>query len=153
MSIPIVLLWRSSTSSLATGFVLFNPCKIRICAFKARQKSQYRMRKREPHSQPCGKGQRICCSRAIGFWNRGQGTTGSYCCSGTTGKRPGWKYSHPGFATLFAVAEAYPVLRASENLQNLQGELAETENKIAYAHNFTMTPSIVTTLGQVQFSV
>ncbi len=32
---------------------------------------------------------------------------------------------------LFAVAEAYPELRASENFQNLQNELAETENKIA----------------------
>ena len=32
---------------------------------------------------------------------------------------------------LFAVAEAYPELRASENFQALQGELAETENKIA----------------------
>jgi LemA protein len=33
---------------------------------------------------------------------------------------------------LFAVAEAYPVLRASENFQSLQGELA----KIAYARQF-----------------
>lgn len=32
---------------------------------------------------------------------------------------------------LFAVAEAYPELRASENFAALQGELAETENKIA----------------------
>ncbi len=32
---------------------------------------------------------------------------------------------------LFAVAEAYPELRASENFASLQGELAETENKIA----------------------
>lgn len=32
---------------------------------------------------------------------------------------------------LFAVAEAYPELRASENFQNLQNELSETENKIA----------------------
>lgn len=32
---------------------------------------------------------------------------------------------------LFAVAEDYPELRASENFQNLQAELAETENKIA----------------------
>jgi LemA protein len=32
---------------------------------------------------------------------------------------------------LFAVAEAYPELRASENFQNLQGQLAETEDKIA----------------------
>jgi LemA protein len=32
---------------------------------------------------------------------------------------------------LFAVAEAYPELRASENFQQLQGELGETETKIA----------------------
>ena len=32
---------------------------------------------------------------------------------------------------LFALAEDYPELRASENFQQLQGELAETENKIA----------------------
>jgi LemA protein len=32
---------------------------------------------------------------------------------------------------LFALAEAYPELRASENFQRLQTELAETENKIA----------------------
>lgn len=34
---------------------------------------------------------------------------------------------------LFAVAEAYPELRASENFQNLQGELSDTEDKIAIA--------------------
>lgn len=32
---------------------------------------------------------------------------------------------------LFAVSEAYPELRASENFQNLQEELSETEDKIA----------------------
>ena len=32
---------------------------------------------------------------------------------------------------LMAVAEAYPELRATENFQQLQAELAETENKIA----------------------
>jgi len=32
---------------------------------------------------------------------------------------------------LFAVSEDYPELRASENFQNLQGELSETEDKIA----------------------
>ena len=32
---------------------------------------------------------------------------------------------------LMAVAEAYPALRATENFQQLQAELAETENKIA----------------------
>jgi LemA protein len=34
---------------------------------------------------------------------------------------------------LFAVAEAYPQLRATENFQQLQGELEETEDKIAVA--------------------
>ena len=34
---------------------------------------------------------------------------------------------------LFAVAEAYPELRATENFQQLQAELAETENKIRVA--------------------
>lgn len=32
---------------------------------------------------------------------------------------------------LFAVAEAYPELRASENFQELQTELSETENRVA----------------------
>ncbi len=32
---------------------------------------------------------------------------------------------------LFALAEAYPELRASENFRQVQGELAETENKIS----------------------
>ncbi len=37
---------------------------------------------------------------------------------------------------LFAVAEAYPVLRASENFTQLQQQLQDTENKIAYARQF-----------------
>lgn len=38
--------------------------------------------------------------------------------------------------TLFAVAESYPNLRASENFQELQAELSDTEDKIAYARQF-----------------
>ena len=37
---------------------------------------------------------------------------------------------------VFAVAEAYPELRANENFLALQGELSETEDKIAYARSF-----------------
>ena len=37
---------------------------------------------------------------------------------------------------LFALAEAYPNLRANENFAALQGELANTEDKIAYARQF-----------------
>lgn len=38
--------------------------------------------------------------------------------------------------SLFAVAEAYPDLKANTNFLNLQDELATTENKIAYARQF-----------------
>lgn len=38
--------------------------------------------------------------------------------------------------SLFAVAEAYPDLKASENFQKLQDELTDTEDKIAYARQF-----------------
>jgi LemA protein len=38
--------------------------------------------------------------------------------------------------SLFAVAEAYPELRANENFLNLQEELTGTEGRIAYARQF-----------------
>lgn len=38
--------------------------------------------------------------------------------------------------SLFAVAEAYPELKASENFKQLQEELSDTENKIAYSRQF-----------------
>src|SRR5579859_5559950 len=38
--------------------------------------------------------------------------------------------------SLFAVAENYPNLKANENFLNLQEELSDTENKIAYARQF-----------------
>jgi LemA protein len=38
--------------------------------------------------------------------------------------------------TLFAVAENYPQLRASENFQALQKELSDTENKVAYSRQY-----------------
>ena len=37
---------------------------------------------------------------------------------------------------LFALAEAYPNLKANQNFAALQGELANTEDKIAYARQF-----------------
>jgi LemA protein len=50
---------------------------------------------------------------------------------------------------LFAVAEAYPELRASENFQNLQNELAETENKIAVSRQI-YNDSVLTYNNTVQ---
>lgn len=38
--------------------------------------------------------------------------------------------------TLFAVAEAYPQLQASANFQDLQKQLGDTEDKIAYSRQF-----------------
>ncbi|MFN2505806.1 MAG: LemA family protein [Acidimicrobiales bacterium] len=38
--------------------------------------------------------------------------------------------------SLFAVAEAYPELKANENFLNLQEELTSTEGRIAYARQF-----------------
>lgn len=41
--------------------------------------------------------------------------------------------------SLFAVAENYPDLKASENFLSLQEELSDTENKIAYSRQFYNT--------------
>lgn len=38
--------------------------------------------------------------------------------------------------SLFAVAEAYPELKASSNFQELQRELTDTEDKVAYSRQF-----------------
>ena len=38
--------------------------------------------------------------------------------------------------SFFAVAEAYPDLKASERFGQLQADLADTENKIAFARNY-----------------
>jgi LemA protein len=38
--------------------------------------------------------------------------------------------------SVFAVAEAYPTLKANENFKALQEELASTENKVAFARQF-----------------
>lgn len=38
--------------------------------------------------------------------------------------------------SIFAVAESYPDLKASQNFLDLQNEISDTENKIAYARQF-----------------
>lgn len=38
--------------------------------------------------------------------------------------------------SLFAVAEAYPELKAQDSFANLQNELSDTEDKVAYARQF-----------------
>jgi len=41
--------------------------------------------------------------------------------------------------SLFAVAESYPELKASDNFKELQNELTDTEDKIAYSRQFYNT--------------
>ena len=41
--------------------------------------------------------------------------------------------------SLFAVSEAYPELKANQNFLQLQGELSDTESKIAFARQFYNT--------------
>ena len=57
--------------------------------------------------------------------------------------------------TIFAVAEAYPTLKANENFMSLQEEFASTENKIAYARQFynDMVMSFNTAIAQFPSSI
>lgn len=41
-----------------------------------------------------------------------------------------------GLKSVFALAEAYPDLKANTNFMSLQKELSDTENKIAYSRQF-----------------
>ena len=61
-----------------------------------------------------------------------------FCFSGSS---EGWscllrRLRAQAIGRLFAVAEAYPVLRASENFQQLQAELTNTEDRIAAGRRF-----------------
>ena len=56
-------------------------------------------------------------------------------------KTPGQAAKAEDFLTsalksVFAVAEAYPTLKANENFKELQEELSSTENKVAFARQF-----------------
>src|SRR3954464_10003373 len=59
-----------------------------------------------------------------------QGVAGAADAAGKTGSALG---------RLFAVAEGYPQLRASENFKRLQDELTDTEDKIAAARRYYNT--------------
>jgi hypothetical protein len=53
--------------------------------------------------------------------------------------------------SLFAVSEAYPALRASENFSKLQDELSDTENKIQAARRFYNSNVLVLNTAVEQF--
>lgn len=52
---------------------------------------------------------------------------------------------------IFALAENYPQLRASENMQQLQEELATTENKVAFARQSYNDQAMLYNTYQEQF--
>lgn len=58
--------------------------------------------------------------------------------SATTPREAGEANNHltQALRSLFAVAEAYPDLKANQNFLDLQAQLADTEDKIAYARNY-----------------
>jgi LemA protein len=55
---------------------------------------------------------------------------------GPAGRAEAESFLSQTLGRLFALAEAYPNLKANENFSALQGELANTEDKIAYARQF-----------------
>jgi LemA protein len=52
---------------------------------------------------------------------------------------------------IFALAESYPQLRASENMKILQEELASTENRIAFARQAYNDQSMIYNTAQQEF--
>lgn len=54
---------------------------------------------------------------------------------------------------IFALAESYPQLRATENMQRLQEELASTENKVAFARQSYNDMVLLYNNTQQQFPV
>jgi LemA protein len=71
-----------------------------------------------------------------------QGVAGAADAAGKTGAALG---------RLFAVAEGYPQLRASENFKRLQDELTDTEDKIAAARRYYNTVVQQFNTGQQTF--
>jgi LemA protein len=52
---------------------------------------------------------------------------------------------------IFALAENYPQLRATENMQRLQEELASTENKVAFARQAYNDAAMTYNINQQEF--
>lgn len=52
---------------------------------------------------------------------------------------------------IFALAENYPQLKASENMQQLQEELASTENKVAFARQAYNDTAMIYNTAQQEF--
>ncbi|MEM1283405.1 MAG: LemA family protein [Chlamydiota bacterium] len=56
-----------------------------------------------------------------------------------------------GLGNIFALAENYPQLRASENMQQLQEELTSTENKVAFSRQSYNDQVMLYNTAQQQF--
>jgi LemA protein len=77
--------------------------------------------------------------------------------SGIKGKAKAEAELSKALKTIFALAENYPKLRASENFKLLQEQLEGVENKIAYARQFyndtvLMFNNMITTIPGVWFA-
>lgn len=56
-----------------------------------------------------------------------------------------------GVGKIFAVAEAYPDLKANQTMQNLQEELSSTENKVAFSRQAYNDQSMMYNTSQQKF--
>jgi LemA protein len=77
-------------------------------------------------------------SRAMGAQGVAQTAAAESALSGALGR-------------FFAVAEAYPDLKSSQNMRDLQEELASTENKIAFARQLYNDTATSYNTKQMQF--
>jgi LemA protein len=77
-------------------------------------------------------------SRAMGAQGVAQTAAAETALSGAIGR-------------FFAVAEAYPDLKSSQNMRDLQEELASTENKIAFARQLYNDTATQFNTKQMQF--
>lgn len=78
-----------------------------------------------------------------------QARAGAQSASGPAEQAGAENFLTSALRQLFAVAEAYPELRASENFASLQADLADTENKIAISRQI-YNDTVLTYNNQVQ---
>ena len=89
-----------------------------------------------PHSQPGGDGQRLRGPRAGHARRRRQARNAAMAAHGPAAQAQAEGLLQGALRQLFALAEAYPDLKANQNFQQLQAELSDLENKIAAARRF-----------------
>jgi len=74
--------------------------------------------------------QGLCCARRQTLESVIKARNAAVTAQGPTAQAPAEVQLHGALRQIFALAEAYPDLKANQNLQRLRSELADLENKI-----------------------